>query len=93
MGAPLEHDQRDAQGNLAAVMRWFAQAGFYFRSLFQRRKMDEQLSAEIQTHVDLATDANARKGMSPEEAVSILEVGAGTQWDPSCVAAFLRARG
>ena len=49
-------------------MRWFAQAGFYLRSLFQKRKLDEQLSAEIQTHVDLATDANIAQGMTRENA-------------------------
>ncbi len=49
-------------------MRWFAQAGFYLRSLFQKRKLDEQLAAEIQAHVDMATADNVTRGMTPEEA-------------------------
>src|SRR6188768_3832315 len=51
-----------------SMMRWFVQATFYLRSLFQKRKLDEQLSGEIQVHVDLATEANVARGMPPDEA-------------------------
>jgi len=40
----------------------------------------------------ITTHRPYRKGISHDEAASILEAGAGTQWDPACVAAFLRAR-
>lgn len=50
------------------MRRWLDQLGFHLRTLFQRRKLDEQLSAEIQTHVDLATEANIARGMAPEDA-------------------------
>ena len=40
----------------------------------------------------MTTDRPYRKGMSQKKALAILEDGAGSQWDPACVAAFLRAR-
>ncbi len=39
----------------------------------------------------MTTDRPYRRGMDRDKALSILEDGAGTQWDPQCVAAFLRA--
>lgn len=38
------------------------------KSLFSKRMMDEQLSEEIRTHVEMATEANVAAGMTPEEA-------------------------
>ena len=40
----------------------------------------------------MTTDRPYRKGMDPARALAILEDGAGTQWDPACVRAFLQAR-
>lgn len=40
----------------------------------------------------MTTDRPYRKGMEERRALSILEDGAGTQWDPACVSAFLRVR-
>ena len=39
----------------------------------------------------MTTDRPYRKGMEREKALGILRGGAGTQWDPECVAALLRA--
>ena len=39
----------------------------------------------------MTTDRPYRKGMDREKALRILEEGAGTQWDPECVQALLRA--
>ena len=39
----------------------------------------------------MTTDRPYRKGMSAAEARQILQDGAGAQWDPACVAAFLAA--
>jgi diguanylate cyclase (GGDEF)-like protein len=54
------------------------------------------LSARVMAVADaysaMTTDRPYRKGMIPDIALSILEKGAGTQWDPDCVKAFLRAR-
>ncbi len=40
----------------------------------------------------MTTDRPYRKGMQEAQALEILQAGAGTQWDPDCVAAFLQAR-
>ncbi len=39
----------------------------------------------------MTTDRPYRKGLSVESARHILAEGAGSQWDPACIAAFLRA--
>ncbi len=49
-------------------MRWPTILAFHFRSLFRRAKLDAQLSEEMRTHVEMATEANVAKGMSPDEA-------------------------
>jgi len=40
----------------------------------------------------MTTDRPYRQGMSPEKALSILQEGAGSQWDPAMVDAFIRCR-
>jgi len=40
----------------------------------------------------MTMDRPYRKGLIPEKALALLEEGAGTQWDPECVQAFLCAR-
>ncbi len=40
----------------------------------------------------MTTDRPYRKGMAPGRALEILAGGAGTQWDPVCVQAFLSVR-
>ncbi len=51
------------------------------------------LSARILAVADawdaMTSDRSYRRGMSPERATAILQEGAGVQWDPDCVAAFL----
>lgn len=49
-------------------MTSYSKIAFYLKSLFRKRKLNEQLSEEIQTHVDMATEENVAKGMKPEEA-------------------------
>ena len=39
-----------------------------FSSLFQKRRLDEDLDQELHSHVELAIEANLRQGMSAEEA-------------------------
>ena len=41
----------------------------------------------------MTTDRPYRKGMGMEKASAILAAGAGSQWDPECVAAFLTEKG
>ncbi|HWA27368.1 MAG TPA: ADOP family duplicated permease [Lacunisphaera sp.] len=49
-------------------MPWLSKVAHYARSLFRKRRLDEELSAEVTTHVEMATEANVAKGMAPEEA-------------------------
>ena len=49
-------------------MRWLATMAFYVKSLFSKRKLETQMSEEICTHVEMATEANVAAGMSPEDA-------------------------
>ncbi len=53
------------------------------------------LTARIMAVADaysaMTTDRPYRKGMDPAQARQILQDGAGSQWDPACVAAFLAA--
>ena len=39
----------------------------------------------------MTTDRPYRKGMKAEKALAILKAGAGSQWDPECVGAFINA--
>ena len=51
-----------------------------------------RLMAVADAYSALTTDRPYRKGMEAARALAILEDGAGTQWDPACVSAFLAAR-
>ena len=63
---------------------------------FGLRGAETPLPARIMAVADaysaMTTDRPYRKGMAPAKALAILEDGAGTQWDPVCVQAFLAAR-
>ncbi len=50
------------------MMRWLSSISYSLKALFTKRKLDEQLSAEIQAHVDLATEANMAEGMARDDA-------------------------
>ena len=39
-----------------------------FTNLFRRRQLDRDVAAELQAHIDLRTDDNIARGMTPEEA-------------------------
>ena len=39
-----------------------------FRGLFRKGKLDQELDAEVRAHLDLLTDENICRGMTPEEA-------------------------
>jgi HD-GYP domain-containing protein (c-di-GMP phosphodiesterase class II) len=59
------------------------------------REMETPLPARIMAVADafsaMTTDGPSRKGRRADEALAVLTTGAGTQWDPACVGAFLRA--
>jgi putative ABC transport system permease protein len=54
---------------------------WWWKSLFQKRTLDAQLSSEVRFHIAELTDANIAAGMSPEEARrrAVLEFGGGEQ--------------
>jgi diguanylate cyclase (GGDEF)-like protein/putative nucleotidyltransferase with HDIG domain len=53
---------------------------------------EARLMAVADAFSAMTTDRPYRKGMPHQKALTILSEGAGVQWDPECVAAFLRAR-
>ena len=48
-----------------------------------------RIMAVADAYSAMTTDRPYRKGMEPAKALAILEEGAGTQWDPQCVRAFV----
>ena len=51
-----------------------------------------RIMAVADAYSAMTADRPYRKGMEPAKALAILRSGTGTQWDPACVEAFLRAR-
>jgi predicted permease len=50
-------------------MGWLHKIGFRLQPLFSRRRIEAELADEIQVHLEMQAEANARAGMPPEEAV------------------------
>ena len=72
--------------------RWDGQ-GYPFGLLGNETPPIARLMAVADAFSAMTTDRPYRKGMPHEEALAILLSGSGSQWDPECVAAFIRARG
>ncbi len=49
-------------------MRWLIKVFLRARSLFHRRAVDEELDAELRSHLEREIAANVSAGMSPAEA-------------------------
>ena len=49
-------------------MNWLRKTFFRLQPLFIKRKIEAELTDEIQTHLEMQTEANVAAGMSPEEA-------------------------
>lgn len=56
------------------------------RSLFSRKRHDDQLDLELQSHIEMETEANLRHGMDPEDArrAALLAFGGVTQTAELC---------
>ena len=67
--------------------------GYPFGLRGEETPMFARLMAVADAFSAMTTDRPYRKGMDREQALSILADGAGTQWDPECVSAFLTAVG
>jgi putative ABC transport system permease protein len=59
------------------MARWIHKISVWLKSLFRRRAADQELHDEIAAHLELMTDENIAKGMTPEQArrAARLELG------------------
>ena len=51
-----------------------------------------RIMAVADAYSAMTMDRPYRKGKRPDDALAVLREGAGTQWDPDCIQAFLRSR-
>ena len=68
--------------------RWDG-GGYPFGLRGDQTPLPARIMAVADAYSAMTTDRPYRKGMEPAHARAILEDGAGTQWDPDCVRAFL----
>ena len=71
--------------------RWDG-GGYPFGLTGKETPLSARLMAVADAFSAMTTDRPYRKGLKESQALSILEDGAGTQWDPACVQALLEAR-
>ena len=71
--------------------RWDG-GGYPFGLRGEETPLPARLMAVADAFSAMTTDRPYRKGMAERRALTILEDGAGTQWDPVCVQAFLETR-
>ena len=70
--------------------RWDG-AGYPFGTVGQETPLTARIMAVADAYSAMTMDRPYRQGKHPTAALLILTQGAGTQWDPECVAAFRRA--
>jgi HD-GYP domain-containing protein (c-di-GMP phosphodiesterase class II) len=71
--------------------RWDG-GGYPFGLRGEETPLSARLMAVADAYSAMTMDRPYRKGMEEAKALTILRDGAGTQWDPVCVAAFLHSR-
>src|SRR6266571_2604826 len=49
-------------------MEWLRIFSARLRGLFRKRNLDRDLDAELRAHLEMLTEENIRRGMSPEDA-------------------------
>ena len=80
------------EGTLDAVRhhheRWDG-GGYPGGLVGEETPLPARLMAVADAYSAMTTDRPYRKGMAPAKARAILEAGAGSQWDPACVQAFV----
>ncbi len=96
MGAVIVGAVSGLEDTLDAVRhhheRWDG-GGYPFGLRGEEIPLIARLMAVADAYSAMTTDRPYRKGMGRAKALSILADGAGTQWDPSCVSAFLAVQG
>jgi predicted permease len=62
-------------------MEWLARTRSFFRNLFRRRKLDQDLDREVASYIDLLAEQKVKKGLGREEALrqARIELGGATQ--------------
>ena len=71
--------------------RWDG-AGYPFGLKEKEIPLMARLMAVADAFSAMTSDRPYRKGMSEDTALSLLEAGAGSQWDPECISVFIAAR-
>ena len=66
--------------------------GYPFGLVGKETPLSARLMAVADAFSAMTMDRPYRKGIDRQKALAILEQGAGTQWDPQCVRAFLQSR-
>jgi HD-GYP domain-containing protein (c-di-GMP phosphodiesterase class II) len=93
MGAIIVASVPGLEDTLDAVRhhheRWDG-GGYPFGLRGEETPLMARLMAVADAFSAMTTDRPYRKGMDCERACAILREGAGTQWDPACVTAFLK---
>src|SRR4029077_9320247 len=49
-------------------MEWLRIFGARLRGLFRKKRLEQDLSTELQAHLEMLTEENIRRGMNPTEA-------------------------
>jgi diguanylate cyclase (GGDEF)-like protein/PAS domain S-box-containing protein len=94
MGAAIVSTVPGLEGTLDAVRhhheRWDG-TGYPDGLRAEECPQSARLMAVADAFSAMTTDRPYRRGMDREQALEILDEGAGSQWDPECVQAFIRA--
>ena len=95
MGAVIVGAVPGLEGTLDAVRyhheRWDG-AGYPHGLTGEATPLAARIMAVADAYSAMTTDRPYRLGMPPERALTLLEEGMGTQWDPECVQAMLQNR-
>ena len=49
-------------------MQWGRRLILGLRALFRKQRLDAEMDEELQTHIEMRTQANLKAGMEPKEA-------------------------
>ncbi|MGI4791619.1 MAG: PAS domain S-box protein [Janthinobacterium lividum] len=95
MGAAIVGAVLGFEGTLAAIRshheRWNGE-GYPAGLQGENIPLIARLMAVADAFSAMTTDRPYRNGMTDAKAMSILQEGSGTHWDPTCIQAFLHAR-
>ena len=95
MGATMVAAVSGLEGTLDAVRhhheRWDG-GGYPAGMRGEETPLMARLMAVADAFSAMTTDRPYRQGMASDKALSLLDAGAGSQWDPACVRAFRRTQ-